>query len=98
MKSKKTTRWDLRVAPDLDKRTRALSVQLNLSRNALIEKILWTVVHTPSKVFVCCPDCGVAMFDPERIPNAEGITPVECQNGHINYFDWQKEAWVEEKC
>ena len=96
MKSKKTTRWDMRVTPELDERTRELSEQLNLSRNELVAQILWTVVHTPSKVFTCCPDCGVAMFDQQRIPNGEGITPVECNNGHFNYFDWEKEAWVEE--
>jgi len=96
MMAKKTKRWALRVTPDLDQRVRELSESLifNKSKNQLIENILSDVALSPEKIFVCCPDCGSPMFNPEWIPILEGVQEVTCANNHTNVWSWSENEFL----
>lgn len=41
-----------------------------------------------------CPDCNVFLMNVEEIPLI-GIGEVECQNGHINYYDFDNNCFTE---
>lgn len=92
-KPKKTARIDMRVVPELDERAKDLAEQLGISRNELIENAIWDYVLDKNK-FAICPTCKNPMFDIERTPIAEGISEVECYNGHKHYFDFEEEKFV----
>jgi len=94
-KIKKTARLDLRVATQLKERIEDTAKNMSMSRNLLIEHILWKVILSPKEYFICCPECGIPMFDVERIPISEGSQDFTCQNGHTNHFDFETEQFVE---
>lgn len=83
----------MRVVPELDDRAKALAEQLGISRNELIENAVWDYVLGREK-FAFCPTCGNVVFDIQRIPVGEGISEVECSQGHKHYFDFEEEKFV----
>lgn len=92
-KQKKTARIDMRVVPELDQRAKDLASDLGISKNKLIERAIWNYV-LDRELFVFCPKCQNAIFDKERMPITEGVSEIECQNGHKHMYDFEKEIIV----
>lgn len=92
-KKNKTARIDMRVVPELNERVKELAENLGISRNEAIERAINNYV-LDKDIFVFCPDCGLPVFEKERMPIWEGVEAIECRKGHKNLYDFEKEKFV----
>ncbi len=87
-------RWGIKVNEDLFNGVDILAEKLGMKRSKLIKQSMYKIVLCPEIMFKLCPTCKEPTFDPETVPISEGVSEIECCNGHTHEFDFETEEWV----
>lgn len=93
--SNKTARINLRTSAQIKEMGEKLAKQVGKkSLNKLIEDLIFKAWLNPEIFFSCCPTCKEPMFDPSDITLNEGVSKLECSQGHVSYFDHELDQFV----